>query len=424
VANRKLTQAMIEAMPAPETGQRFLWDGYLIGFGVRAGTTGTKSFIIQYRNSEGRLRRLAFARHPVLKLDDAREKARILMGQIAAGGDPAEEKRANRRAAKVSEVCDWYLEEAAAGRIIGARRRPIKPSTLAMDRSRIERHIKPLLGHRQIKMLKIADIERMQSDIAAGKSASAKTGGRGRVTTGGSGAASRSVSTLHSVFEHAVRLGVIDLNPARGVRRLASNRRTRRLSAAELIAFGKAMRDAADQGEHPEGLAAVRLLALTGFRLMEAQGLERAWIDFELGAVNFPDTKSGAQVRAIGSTVVQLLAEQPETPGSAFVFTAFDRKTHYRQVPDLIVRLCRAARIEGVTAHTLRHTFASVAGDLGFSDVTIATLLGHGKRGVTQGYVHIDEGSRHAVEVASAKIAALLDGKAKSIRPMELARAA
>ena len=40
--------------------------------------------------------------------------------------------------------------------------------------------------------------------------------------------------------------------------------------------------------------------------------------------------------------------------------------------------------------HVLRHTFASVAGDLGFSELTIAGLLGHSARGVTQGYVHVD----------------------------------
>lgn len=421
---RKLTQSMIEAMPAPRTGQSFMWDGYLKGFGVRAGTTGTKSFVIQYRNAEGRLRRLAFARHPVLKLDAAREQARILIGQIASGGDPAEDKRAKRQATNVSEVCDWYLEEANAGRIVGARRRPIKASTLAMDRSRIERHIKPLLGHRQVKMLKLADIERMQADIASGKTAAAKRAGRGRVTTGGDGAASRSVSTLHSVFEHAVRLGVIDTNPARGVRRLASKQRTRRLSAAELVAFGDAMRTAAERGEHPVGLAAVELIALTGFRLMEAQGLHRAWVDADQRSVQFPDTKSDAQVRAIGMPAVNLLSAQLEVATSPFMFTADDGRSHYKQVPDLVVRLCHIARLEGVTAHTLRHTFGSVAGDLGFSEVTIAALLGHGKRGVTQGYIHIDEGLRHAVEMVSAKIADLLAGRAKSIRATELARAA
>jgi len=413
---RKLTQAMVETAEAPDTGQAFVWDGYLKGFGVRVGTSGTKSYVIQYRNSEGRLRRLAFARHPVFKIDQAREQARILIGKIASGEDPAEDKRANRKAATVAEICDWYLEEASSGRLLGVRRRPIKPSTLAMDRSRIERHIKPLIGTRQVKKLKLADIERLQADIASGNTAAKKRDGRGRVTTGGNGAASRTISTLHSVFEHAVRLGELEGNPARGVRRLAANKRTRRLNAAELVTLGQVMREAPAKGEHPVGLAAVRLILLTGFRLMEGQGLHRNWLDADNSVIGFPDTKSDAQVRAIGKPALDLIMAQPELEGSPFVFTADDGISHYKQVPDVIVRLCHAARIEGVTAHTLRHTFGSVAGDLGFSEIIIQAMLGHGKRGVTQGYIHVDEALRHAIEKVSSKIADLLDGRAKTIR--------
>jgi len=41
------------------------------------------------------------------------------------------------------------------------------------------------------------------------------------------------------------------------------------------------------------------------------------------------------------------------------------------------------AKLKDVTPHILRHTFASVAGDLGFSELTIAGLLGHSARRVT-----------------------------------------
>ena len=60
-------------------------------------------------------------------------------------------------------MCDWYLEEAEAGRILGRNRRPIKASTLKMDRSRIETHIKPLLGARLVSGLTLRDIEGMQA---------------------------------------------------------------------------------------------------------------------------------------------------------------------------------------------------------------------------------------------------------------------
>jgi integrase len=65
-----------------------------------------------------------------------------------------------------------------------------------------------------------------------------------------------------------------------------------------------------------------------------------------------------------------------------------------------------------VTPHALRHTFASVAGDLGFSELTIAALLGHAARGVTQRYVHIDEPLRLAADKVAGEITAILDGGA------------
>ncbi|MDJ0448844.1 hypothetical protein [Methylocystis sp. JR02] len=120
---------------------------------------------------------------------------------------------------------------------------------------------------------------------------------RGGVTTGGEGVAARTMSTLHAVFEHAVRLGKIESNPAKGVRRLASTPRDSRRSRAEIEKLGKAMRSPEQEGEHPTGLAAVRFFLMTGFRRMEGLALERAWLNDEEGSIRFPDTKSGAQTR-------------------------------------------------------------------------------------------------------------------------------
>jgi integrase len=58
--------------------------------------------------------------------------------------------------------------------------------------------------------------------------------------------------------------------------------------------------------------------------------------------------------------------------------------------PETLPGLSSAATI-GVSHHTLRHTFASVAAGLGSSVPTIADLLGRASIGVTQRYIHIDK---------------------------------
>ena len=145
--------------------------------------------------------------------------------------------------------------------ILGRNRRAMKASTLKMDRSRIETHIKPLLGARLVSGLTLRDIEGMQADVAAGKSARGRKAGRGGKSTGGSGVASRTVGTLRSLLGHAARLKVIGKNPAEGVRQLAVECPQRRLSDDELRLLANIMRTLAAEGEtshrpcrHPRGI--------------------------------------------------------------------------------------------------------------------------------------------------------------------------
>ena len=401
----KLTKRSVEALSRPATGQTFLWDGELRGFGVRIGSSGQKTFVLQYRTVTGKSRRVKLGRFGVLTVEQARDVARINLGRVAAGEDPSDDARDERLSLTVAELCDWYLTEARSGRILGRRNRPIEESTLTSDASRIESHVKPLLGGRAAAGLD--HVEAMQADIAAGKSAKPRGNGRGGTATGGPGVASRTVATLQSILGHAARLDLIAEHPSKGVRRLAGTRRTRRLSVAEIKKLGAAMQYAERNGENPIALATVSFLALTGFRLNEGQQLQRAWLESDGSFVGFPDTKGGAQVRAIGPSAAALVAAQPRLVGSPFVFPAMFGDGPTTAAKACLARLCAMVSIEGVTPHTLRHTFGSVAGDLGFSELTIAALLGHTTQSVTQGYVHIDEGLKLAVTRVCEKIASL-----------------
>ena len=405
----KLTKKEIEALTAPSRQQAFLWDGEMRGFGVRIMPSGVKTFVLQYRTGENRSRRITIGRYGVLTVEQARNSAREMLVAVSRGQDPAEESAASRGCKTVAEICDWYLEGAREGRILGRRRVPIKASTLAMDASRVEQHIKPLLGKRQVRSLTLGDVEGAQAAIATGKTSRPRQGSRGGATTGGKGVASRSMSTLHSILEHAVRLGEIEANPAKGVRRLADKPRERRLSKEELRAFGRALAEAARCGEHPTGISAVGLLLLTGFRRQEALGLRWDWLNLDEGYVRFPDTKTGSQVRVIGKSAVDLLRTAKQAASSDFVFPADRGDGCFTAVVHTLERVCADARLKDVTPHTLRHTFASVAGDMGFSELTIKALLGHAARGITQRYVHIDEAVRLAADRVSVEVQQLLN---------------
>ncbi len=398
----KLTKRIIDALRPDPDRDVVTWDSELRGFGVRVKPSGAMSYLIQYRNSESRSCRLTLGKVGTLTPDEARALGRSRLADVAKGADPVAEKKAANAAPTVAEICDWFLETARAGRILGRKGRPIKASTLALDKSRIEMHVKPLIGSRRVKSLTMADLEGFQADIVAGKTAKARTGPRGGNATGGPGVAGRTAGMLHTIFAHAKRLNQIDTNPAAGQRKFkAPTKAKRRLSLDEIARLGIAMREAAADHENATGIGAIRVLILTGFRRMEGLGLKRAWVRGREGAVYFPDTKSDFQIRAIGRSAVEALKVQPGRRGSDYIFPADVGDGHFIGVVRVLQRVCKRAKLTGVTPHTLRHTFASVAGDLGFSELTIAGLLGHAPRGVTQGYVHLD---RALVVVAADQV--------------------
>lgn len=419
----KLTKRTIDALKPDPRRDTFLWDGELRGFGVRVKPSGTKTFMIQYRNLEGRTRRCVIGQYGVLTVEQARDMAQKKLAAVIDGADPSAERHAIRQGFTVSALCDWYLTEAEAGRLIGRNRRPIKASSLSGDRSRIALHIKPLIGNRVVSQLKLADIERLQGDIAAGRTARARKIGKGGQTTGGIGVAARAVSTLRSLFNHARRLGLIEVSPATGVRIMAPQKLKRYLSAGEIRHLGKVMTQMEREGEHPTGLAAIRVMLLTGFRRMEVLAMRKEWVQPDDNLVRFPDTKSGPQIRVAGDAAMTVLEAQALRSHSHYIFPADWGDGHFIGVVRVLQRVCMRAGLDEVTPHTLRHSFASMAAAQGFSELTISGLLGHAPRGVTQRYVHLDTALIIAADQVAAEIARLLDGgELRSMREIKQAR--
>src|SRR5262249_6408870 len=142
---QKLTKRALDAAAAEER-RYIIWDSELTGFAVRVEPSERKTFIARYRAGGGRagtLRQAMIGRYGSITVDEARKLARKLLGAAANGGDPVGDRhRARQAGITVAEVCDWYLKEAEAGRILGRRGRRIKPSTIFTDRSRIEAHVK------------------------------------------------------------------------------------------------------------------------------------------------------------------------------------------------------------------------------------------------------------------------------------------
>ncbi len=289
----RITKRLVEAAE-PNGRDYFIWCDELPGFGVRIFASGRRSYLVQYR-ANGRSRRATIGLHGALTADEARREAKALLGQVARGEDPAEERATRRASITIAELCDRYLDAADKGLIMGKRGVAKKASTLYVDRGRIERHIKPLLGRRLVAELTQPDVQRFVRDVQAGKTAGViKTGFRGKaVVEGGPGTAARTVGLLGGILSFAISEQIITANPAAGVKRPADKKRKRRLSPEEYAALGKALLAAgADGSERWQAVAGIRLLALTGCRLGEIVRLRWSEVDTAGSCLRLEETKS------------------------------------------------------------------------------------------------------------------------------------
>ena len=355
-----------------------------------------------YRTTEGRQRWFTIGRHGApWTPETARHEARRLLGSVASKGDPAAEKRTARKAQTVAELCDLYLGDAEAGRLVTRRRTPKKAGTIALNRGRVARHIKPLLGQLRVAAVTRQDVEAFMHDVADGKTATTlKTKARGLARVrGGKGAANRTVGLLGAIFTYAVRHRMRSDNPVHGVIRPADGQRDRRLADTEYISLGEALKKAELEGIWPAAVAAARFLALTGWRSSEALALRWEEIDLPRRTALLGDTKTGRSMRPLSKAAIDILRSLAPSGPLVFPATRGNGEVIMSGFKKFWKRLARLGELHAeVTPHVLRRSFASLAADLGYSEPVIAALVGHKGRSTTSRYLH----SADAVLLAAA----------------------
>jgi integrase len=375
--SQKLTDSMVRALPAADTGNRVHYDSAVKGFGCRVTAAGSKAFILNYRTRQGRERRFTIGSFPEWKTAAARQEAEALKKRIDRGEDPLAEIQAGRDAPTVADLCTRYLEEHAP-----------KKRSEADDKRIIDTFVLPTMRHLKVAEVTYSDIDGLHRKITK----------RGTPTR-----ANRVASLLSKMFALAIRWGWRADNPAKGIERNTEQKRERYLSGAELDALTRALAEHEDQ----QGANIIRLLLLTGARRGEV--LSATWDQFDLAEGVW--TKPGATTKQktshrvpLSAPARQLLAELHTNTTSAYVFPG-RLGGHREGVRKAWDALCAKAGISGVRVHDLRHTYASLLASSGLSLPVIGALLGHTQTQTTQRYAHLlDDPLRQATEHVGAII--------------------
>jgi integrase len=413
-----LTKRVVDAAESREH-RYYVWDSLLPGFGLRVETSGAKTFIVRYRAEGGGRtapqRFVTVGRFGPLTPEQARKQAKLILGGVAQGEDPADELRAKRAEMRMTGLIDLYEEEGCfvqRGKRQGA---PMKPLTKQFTVARLRNHVVPLLGHKRVTEINPGDIERFARDVAAGKTArDEKVGPRKRIIVrGGEGMAAKVVRDLSAVFSFAMRREIASRNPClTAAVRKTGGRRERFLTLEEVARLGAALDELEQEGANPKALNIARLWALTGCRRNEIAGLKWPEVNLADGLLMLDDTKTGKSIRPLGAAAITLLQAIEKQAGTEFVFPAERGDGHFQGTKRIWAAAIRKAKLEGVTPHTLRHTMGSTAISNGEALALTGAILGHSNPRSTAIYAHVQtDPSRRAANRVTKKIAAALAGK-------------
>jgi integrase len=399
MASEKITAALLDKLKDKAT----IWDTEVRGFGVRVQAKGGDvTFVWKGKNPLTRRQVfLTIGRRGKgdWGIDDARKKAAEFRDAVRLGRDPtAAREEAKQHVMTVSELCDAYVT-ALPTMLLSRAGRPKKESTIGTDKSRIDAHIKPLLGKLLVPAVTAADIETFLDRVAKGDTAKALEKGRGSPVKGGKGTASRTVGLLGAIFSYAVKRKLRLDNPVRGVVRFKDGKRERRLSADEYKALAKGLSLAKADGINQYGIAAVRFLALSGWRRGEVVNLRWDDVDKSRRTATLGDTKTGRSIRPLSHAALDVLAKVPKRDKNPYVFPAAAGTGQIGGLPRYWNEIRAKAKLPAeITPHVLRHSAASIGSDAGLSEVAIAALLGHKSGSITARYIH----SADAVLLAAA----------------------
>jgi integrase len=253
-------------------------------------------------------------------------------------------------------------------------------------------------------------------------------------------AANRAVAVWSKAFAWAAGAGMIPegQNPAKGIKKYREQGRERFLTSEELARLGDTLREGEAEGlpysvdetkptakhaakaDHRRvkldryAASALRLLILTGARLREI--LHATWeqVDVERGLIFLADSKTGKKPLYLSAAAQKVLADLPCIQGNPHVIAGAKDGAPRSDLKKPWAAVSRAAGLEGVRLHDLRHSFASFGAGASLGLPIIGRLLGHSQAATTHRYAHLDaDPLRRAVETIGDTIAAAMVGDIK-----------
>ena len=364
-----LTDARIRALKPRKTAYD-IRDGKLRGFGLRVLPSGGKRFFVHCQHRGERVWKI-IGDSAAIDVREARSRAVTMLAAIRLGEDPPR------------DPAETFFE-AVAEATFERRSRVWKAGTLAVNRAYLRSQILPHFAGRQVADIDSRDVTNWFASLRATPVA-----------------ADRSMPVLSVIMREAEAMGLRPegSNPCKGIRRYRRKGRERFLSDDEIRRLSAAL--TAHEGRHPEQVAVVRLLLLTGCRKGEILTLR--WSDYREGRLFLRDSKTGPRTVWLSEPARNIL-DALERKGS-WVFPACRTTGPHGDgwLNRFWWKLRAEAELRDVRLHDLRHTHASIALREGETVLAIGRLLGHASPETTLKYTHLSDAmTMEAAEIVGA----------------------
>jgi integrase len=322
-----------------------------------------------------------------MSLQNAKKVARETLVAVRHGADPVAERMARRDALTLGALLERWMKEHSEPNN--------RPSTVAKNWAMIRLNLGGPLANTAAADVTATDIEKLKTRLRAKPIAF-----------------NRCRALLHAVFSFAIRRELVDRNPVASVTRYHEQPRGRVLSADELRRIAEALSELEAEGANRSAVLAVRLLAMTGWRISEVRGLR--WDDLrpDRGEVVLVETKTGTRWAAISTEALAMLAEAPRRGDYVFPGRSKTGTLSYNAIANALARACDRAIVADVSPHVFRASAATSMAEAGASLFALRDAFGWTGLAMPNRYVkRAAQSAREAVAQHGARTAAIMSGK-------------
>jgi integrase len=122
-----------------------------------------------------------------------------------------------------------------------------------------------------------------------------------------------------------------------------------------------------------------------------------------------PDSKTGRKPVYLNAPALEVLASLPRIEGNPHIISGAKHGASRADLKKPWAAVTKAAGLQGLRIHDLRHCFASIGAGASLGLPIIGKLLGHTQAATTHRYAHLDaDPIRRAAEAIGATIAAAM----------------